>query len=150
MLERGDSQPVCLVHDQQRAGCLGTAVIFGRFAEACKDEPGMSKAEEIYLQPIVDDLRRVGDRRGEEETPAGLHGAGRLRGDRLADGVFEEIGASGELARRARLSNPRSAKAHADVALGCAGLGEFPEARVLAGFNEGQLPPDLNRRRRRA
>lgn len=51
----------------------------------------MPKAEEIELQPVVDDLGRVGDGRGKEEATAAFNGARNIRTDRLDRDVAGQV-----------------------------------------------------------
>ena len=102
------------------------------------------------MQSVVDDLRRVRDRGGEEEPPTPFDGAREIWRDWFAQYVFEQVRTGSIFPGRTCLSDTGTSVAHTDVAVGRAGKGELREARVLAGFDEGQFLSEFNRRRRRA
>lgn len=150
MFKRCDAEPVRLVHDQQgaRGLCLGGG--FGISCHACQGQAGMPEAEQIELQPVIDDLGRVGNRRGEEESTAAFDGARDIRTDRPDRDVAGQVRAGRVVAGGTRLTYAGSSMTDADVAVGRAGKSELREARVLASFDERHLPAELNRRRHRA
>jgi hypothetical protein len=106
MFKRCDAEPVRLVHDQQgaRGLCLGGG--FGISCHACQGQTGMPEAEQIELQPVIDDLGRVGNRRGEEESTAAFDGARDIRTDRLDRDVAGQIRAGRVVAAERVLPTP--------------------------------------------
>ncbi len=89
------------------------------------------------MKSVVDDLRCVGDRRGEEQPTASLDGTRKNWTDRFTRDVIKKVRTGGKLPGRPSLSYARPPMTYADVTVGRAGNGELREARMFAGFDEG-------------